>query len=99
MAVSRREMIRRLPEGDGAGPGSPETAEPVTGRPGAGGHGPPGPGGLAATRGLVPDHRVAPRTGLDDATPDARGVVGMASYLTRRFLARRAEGRGDGRRG
>jgi hypothetical protein len=48
---------------------------------------------------LVPDRRVAPRTGLDDATPDARGVVGMASYLTRRFLARRAEGRGDGRRG
>jgi len=98
MALTRREMILRLPEGEGAGPGAPETAEPVTGRPGAGGHGPPGPGGLTASRGLAHDRRVTPRTASDDARPDAVGVAGVVTYLARRFLADRAERRAVSRR-
>ena len=44
--ISEKEFVRRMPEGEGAGPGAPETDEPVQGRPGAGGHGPTdGPGG------------------------------------------------------
>lgn len=46
--ISKEEFIRRMPEGESAGPGAPETDEPVQGRPGAGGHGPTdGPGGAA----------------------------------------------------
>jgi hypothetical protein len=42
-----------MPEGERAGPDAPETVEPTTGRLGAGGHGPDGPGG-------VPDAKAAP---------------------------------------
>jgi hypothetical protein len=44
------EFTRRMDEGEGAGPGAPETQEPRQGRPGAGGHGPKGPGGAGPER-------------------------------------------------
>ncbi len=74
--ISREEFIKRLPEGEGAGPGAPETVEPRTGRPGAGGRGPQPPrpeffGGDAEQQSTYHDER-----------PDARGIAGMAAYIT-----------------
>ena len=46
--VDPAEFVKRMAEGEGAGPDAPETEEPTQGRPGAGGHGPDtGPGGPA----------------------------------------------------
>lgn len=58
------EFTKDMDEGEGAGPGSPETAEPRTGRPGSAGHGPKGPGGAA------PEKVTPPDTGGDPATDD-----------------------------
>lgn len=44
------EFTKDMEEGEGAGPGAPETDTPRTGRPGAGGHGPKGPGGAGPER-------------------------------------------------
>lgn len=59
------EFTKDMDEGQGAGPGAPETVEPRTGRPGAGGHGPKGPGGAA------PEKPDAPDTGGDAPGGDA----------------------------
>jgi hypothetical protein len=84
--VSPREFVERMPEGESAGPGAPETVEPTTGRPGAGGHGPEGgPGGpaMASMRDDVPtDPDAEPRTGRQDARPDARGAAGFLAFAT-----------------
>ncbi len=37
------EQVRKMPDGEGAGPGAPETVEPVTGVPDAAGHRAPPP--------------------------------------------------------
>lgn len=45
--VSPEELTKRMPEGEGAGPGAPETQEPTQGRdPDAEGPGGPAPRGL-----------------------------------------------------
>ncbi len=45
--VSPAEFTKRMPEGEGAGPGAPETDEPVQGRdPDAQGRGGPAPRGV-----------------------------------------------------
>ena len=51
--VTPAEFTRRMPEGEGAGPGAPETEEPTQGREGDGSTGPGGP----APRGLGRDRR------------------------------------------
>ena len=82
--VSPAEFTRRTAEDDPragaeAGPGAPETAEPVQGRPGAGGHGTDaGPGGPAPT-GMAHDTGEG-RSGADDARPDAPGAAGTAAW-------------------
>src|SRR5689334_6676928 len=82
--LSPREFTERMPEGESAGPGAPETMEPTTGRPGAGGHGPSGgPGGpaMATMRDDIPaDPRVAERSGAKDAKPDPAGAAGFLAY-------------------
>ena len=60
------EFTKDMDEGEGAGPGSPETAEPRTGRPGAGGHGPKGP----AAPGPV---KVSPADAGGEAADDREG--------------------------
>lgn len=50
-AVTPAEFTRRMPEGESAGPGAPETDEPTQGREGDGSTGPGGP----APRGLGRD--------------------------------------------
>lgn len=80
--ISREQFIKRLPEGEGAGPGAPETDEPRGGRPGAGGHGPrpPRPASLwGDTEQEGTRH---------DELPDARGIAGMAAYITGLGLGR-----------
>lgn len=74
--ISREEFIRRLPEGEGAGPGAPETDDPRGGRPGAGGHGPRPPRPVS----LWGDPEQ--EGGHHDELPDARGIAGMAAYIT-----------------
>lgn len=49
--VTPAEFTRRMPEGESAGPGAPETDEPTQGREGDGSTGPGGP----APRGLGRD--------------------------------------------
>lgn len=49
--VSPAEFTKRMPEGEGAGPGAPETIEPTQGRPQDASEGPGGP----APRGLGRD--------------------------------------------
>lgn len=81
--ISPGEMTRRGAEddpaaGSGAGPGAPETVEPVQGRPGVAGHGTDaGPGGPAPTG--MADEAPDGRSGEDDATPDAGGAAGYAA--------------------
>jgi hypothetical protein len=76
--ISKEEFIRRMPEGEGAGPGAPETDEPVQGRPGAGGHGPTdGPGG-AAMEGMDEGRTDEARDGADEAAEDRGGTAAGA---------------------
>lgn len=49
------QFTKDMDEGEGAGPGAPETDTPRTGRPSAGGHGPKGPGGAGPERPSPPD--------------------------------------------
>lgn len=64
--------------GPGAGPGAPETVEPVQGRPGPGGHGPDdGPGGPAMA-GMAHDEPTG-KSGEDDASADPAGAAGTAA--------------------
>jgi hypothetical protein len=73
------EFVGDMPEGQSAGPGAPETMEPTTGRPGAGGHGRGGPGG-PAMEGI---REGGPgRSAAADAVPDAKGAGGFAAYVT-----------------
>lgn len=73
--ISKEEFVRRMPEGESAGPGAPETEEPVQGRPGAGGHGPSdGPGG-AAMEGMDEGPTEEARSGSDDAGEDRGGTA------------------------
>ena len=73
--ISEKEFVRRMPEGEGAGPGAPETEEPVQGRPGAGGHGPTdGPGG-AAMEGMDEGRTDEARDGADGAGEDRGGTA------------------------
>jgi hypothetical protein len=75
---TRRSGEEELSAGPAAGPGAPETSEPVQGRPGAGGHGPDaGPGGPAST-GMAHDPPNG-RSGADDARPDPAGAAGYAA--------------------
>jgi hypothetical protein len=73
--ISKEEFVRRMPEGESAGPGAPETVEPVQGRPGAGGHGPSdGPGG-AAMEGMDEGATDEARDGSGDAGEDRGGTA------------------------
>lgn len=73
------ELISRMPEGEGAGPGAPETIEPTQGRPGAGGHGPTGPGGPAMRLfGREPAASHALRAGASDAPLVLAASLSMA---------------------
>jgi hypothetical protein len=81
------EFTRRMPEGEGAGPGAPETVEPVTGRPGAAGHGPRGTPAPTITAAATPDAAPAPAAG---ARPDLIGILGFASWSLLWTLARPA---------
>jgi hypothetical protein len=84
-AITPAEMVRRMPEdpdGTGAGPGAPETVEPVQGRPGPRGHGPTGPGGSTIGRTLVAAPRADGRTAQGDAIPGAAGAAAFALHGT-----------------
>jgi len=88
--ISRREFIERMPEGEGAGPGAPETAEPTQGAGSA--RGPNGP----AMRTMLDEGAREGRTGEDDAHHDVgggvatgirhgwHGLLGLAFRLARR---------------
>lgn len=94
---SPREFVQDMPEGESAGPGAPETVEPTTGRPGAAGHGPQGPGG-PAMEGIGEGD--GGRTADADARPDAKGAAGFLGYVTQlgagALVRLRGSGRGDG---
>ena len=87
------EMTRRMPEGEGAGPGAPETLEPTQGERAA-----PGPGG-PAMEGLAHDAPDgdppgAPRTDPERrADPDA-ATAPVALWRTAVTAVRRMLGRG-----
>lgn len=67
--VTPAEFTKRTEEGQSAGPGSPETDHPRTGRPGAGGHGPAeGPGSTGFEPGTPPEP--SPQQPSGDEDPD-----------------------------
>ncbi len=77
--VSPAEFVRRMPEGQSAGPGAPETDEPVQGRPGAGGHGPDdGPGG-PAMQGMGDDRSEDVEGDFPDGSGEDRGGTGAGT--------------------
>lgn len=94
--ISPGELVRRMPEGEGAGPDAPETDEPTQGRPGAGGHGSQGGPGGPAPLGIgdpVPD---GARGADADSRPDAAGAAGALArfaVLGLGRLAHKARGR------
>jgi hypothetical protein len=93
------EFTRRMPEGESAGPGAPETDEPVQGRPGAGGHGPTGGPGGPAMKGMGDPPPPGAKSGADDATPDVAGAAATAirgGVMGADRAARKARGAEDG---
>jgi hypothetical protein len=95
--VSPAKFTRRLPEAMAPGPDAPETIEPTTGRPRAGGHGPPGPGGptMSAIRRSPTEPELA-RNSAQDSVPDAPGALGVLVYLAELGLATIADKRRRG---
>lgn len=97
--ITPEEFVKRMPEGEGAGPGAPETEEPVQGRPGAGGHGPgDGPGG-PAPEGMGDAPPEGARRGEGDAEPEAGGAAASAvreGVAEAGRLARKAGGKDAG---
>lgn len=87
------EMTRRMPEGEGAGPGAPETLEPTQGERAT-----PGPGG-PAVEGLAHDAPEDDPPGSPRTDPERRGDpdAATAPAALRRTAAtavRRLLGRG-----